>query len=237
MLARWLLPTLLAAACMVRADSPLPEFAATLVAVDTLLHGDTVTAQFPFVNTSHDTLVVDEIRSPCGCLTAVDERSLYAPGDSGAILATFSSSGQRFGGTYETAVTFRLCRDTAREQTVTTILSLVVPIRHEVRFAPPVLTGVHTNPREPSVLTGTVRNESDSPVTIVAIAADSSSPLEVLTRQLPITLQSSQALPFVVALPPGARTDTNGNVYSRISAVTENTRYTEHSCEVYLYLD
>ena len=219
------------------ADAVAPTFESTSYTLDTLDHGDTVALAFPFVNRTRDTLILDEVKSRCGCVTTLDGGTRHAPGDGGAVVVTFSSSGQRNGGTYEVAAVFRTPDDTARANAGTVVLSFTVPVRHEVRFLPSSLSGLRDRSGGPPVLTGALLNTADTAITVLAIAADSSSPLEVLTRQLPVVLGRAELLPFVVSLPPGAPTGTRGEIHSRISAVTTNTLYTEHSCDVYLYLD
>ncbi len=215
----------------------LPSFMSTSYELDTLIHGDTVALAYPFVNTTDDSLLVDELRASCGCISSIDGGSRYGPGDTGVVVITFSSSGQRDGGTYDLAVTFRAPDDTARMHTSTAALSFTVPIRHEVRFMPGMLCGLHTERGRSPALTGALVNNGNTPVRVTAIAADSSSPLQVLTRRLPAQLTAAEQLPFVVMLPAGAPVPADGEIRSRVSAVVENAKYTEHSCEVYLFLD
>lgn len=215
----------------------LPSFMSTSYELDTLVHGDTVALAYPFVNTTGDSLIVDDLRASCGCISSIDGGSRHGPGDTGVVVITFSSSGQRDGGTYDLAVTFRTPDDTARMSTSTAALSFTVPIRHEVRFMPGMLCGMQTQRDRSPMLSGSLVNNSDTSVRVTAIAADSSSPLQVLTPQLPVTLASAEQLPFVVMLPAGAPVAEQGDIRSRISAVVENAKYTEHSCEVYLFLD
>ncbi|MBD3242438.1 MAG: DUF1573 domain-containing protein, partial [Chitinivibrionales bacterium] len=73
----------------------LPSFMSTSYELDTLIHGDTVALAYPFVNTTGDSLVVDELRASCGCVSSIDGGSRYGPGDTGVVVITFASSGQR----------------------------------------------------------------------------------------------------------------------------------------------
>jgi hypothetical protein len=70
-----------------------------------------------------------------------------------------------------------------------------------------------------------------------ALALDTPTVLDLLTRQLPYTLQPGEQLPFVVVLLPGAAPQTVVGVQAQVRATTGGTRYGEHSCDVYLFME
>jgi len=214
-----------------------PTFLNTHYALDTIVHGDTVAIAYPFINTTGDSVIVDDIQTSCGCLAAVDGGSIYGPGDTGSITVTFSSSGQRESSTRELPVVFRAPDDSTGRQTVTVVLSFTVAVRHEVQFSPPLLYGMCHAAAEPPILAGAVVNAGDSPVRVVSLVPDSSAHFEVLTRQLPVELDVAESLPFSVVLQAGTVPEGGNEVGGTIRVHTDNTTYAEHACDVYWYCE
>jgi hypothetical protein len=65
----------------------------------------TLVAEFPFTNESKEPLRIMELRTSCGCLSAVADKDEYAAGDKGTIIATFDLG--RFTGEEEKAINVR----------------------------------------------------------------------------------------------------------------------------------
>ncbi|CAN5147916.1 hypothetical protein BH23VER1_BH23VER1_34540 [soil metagenome] len=52
-----------------------------------------IAARFKFSNQSDETVIVQEVHSNCGCISAKTDKSSYAPGESGAVEAVFKVGG------------------------------------------------------------------------------------------------------------------------------------------------
>ncbi len=51
---------------------------------------DVIVAKYPFTNTSKETVTVVKMESSCGCTVPELEKKVYAPGESGVVVARFS---------------------------------------------------------------------------------------------------------------------------------------------------
>ena len=59
----------------------------------TLLQGEVVTYSFHFTNTGNMPLIISNVSTSCGCTVGEYPREPIAPGDKGAIKATYDSKG------------------------------------------------------------------------------------------------------------------------------------------------
>jgi len=219
------------------AAEPLPSFRATGMALDTLTPGDTAQVAFAFTNTTADTILLDEAAGECGCGVRTEPGRRYAPGDSGTVLVTVNTASERPSGSREIALTFRAAADTTREQTATVVLTITAPVRPAVRFVPDVLAGMLAGPGRPSAVAGAFANQTDRPVRVESLALDTPTVLDMLTRQLPCVLGPHEQMPFAVCVRPQALAEGVTAVRSRVRARTQGTKYAEHVCDVYLYLE
>lgn len=76
--------------------APVFLFADALKWENTFLHFETdfgdevVTAQYPFTNTSDESITIAETKASCGCTVPTLEKYDYAPGESGVLTAVFT---------------------------------------------------------------------------------------------------------------------------------------------------
>jgi hypothetical protein len=62
-----------------------------------VLYGETVTEKFHFTNTGDQTLIIEKVRSSCGCTNAIKGSSEVPPGGQSEILTAFDTTGMRPG--------------------------------------------------------------------------------------------------------------------------------------------
>ena len=55
----------------------------------------TVRADFNFTNTSREPVVIDAVKSSCGCTTVSLDKKVYQPGEKGRITGVFTPGGSR----------------------------------------------------------------------------------------------------------------------------------------------
>jgi hypothetical protein len=227
----------IAALCLLRAHAgaALPAFNDTCRTLDTLVAGDTARVDFAFTNTSGETLVIEQANPSCGCLVHIDRTRQYGPGDTGTVSTTVIAGGLP-DGHIEMSVMFRPVDDSAAQRSETILLRVLAPVRHEVRFVPEVLGACHPGGKGSAAVSAAIRNESGRTVRVESLALDTPTVLDVYTRQLPYALAPGDSLPFVVLLQPGRAPAAIKGIQSRIHAYTSGTRYGEHSCDVYFYL-
>jgi hypothetical protein len=214
---------------------PVVSFGSTHVRLDTLTAGDTATATFHFVNTTKETLLVDDISAPCGCIASANAGTSIAPGDTGAIAVEFRSAGQR-SGAHEVAVTFRAQADSGRQNTGSVVLSFAATVEQEVSFAPEVVSGIVHRRGRTLVVPAELVNAGRRAMQVVSLGADAPA-LQVLTRQLPVRLERGERLPFVVSVAPGSLPDSTRELVAAVNVRTSDTRYRVHRCPVHLFLD
>jgi hypothetical protein len=94
------------------------------------LRDKAVVAAFTFTNAGNDTVTVKEWKTSCGCTTAVLEKRVYRPGESGSISVTFTFE-NRSGLEHKSIV---VVTDDPVEPVVT--LSVVADIPQVVRLSP-----------------------------------------------------------------------------------------------------
>jgi hypothetical protein len=214
---------------------PAPSFGSTHVRLDTLIAGDSATATFHFVNNTAETLLVDDISAPCGCVASASAGTSSAPGDSGAIAVEFHSAGQH-GGAREVAVTFRTPADSSRQNTGSVVLSFAAAVEQEVAFIPDVVSGIAHRRGRTLVVPAELVNAGTKAMQVLTLGADAPC-LQVLTRQLPLYLERGERLPFVVSVAPGSLPDSARELVAAVNVRTSDTRYRVHRCPVHIFLD
>ncbi len=228
---------LAAAAVGVRApEASLPVFVETLVALDTLVAGDSVVVDFAFSNRTPDTLRVEQVQSSCGCTVRFERLRAYAPGDTGSLSAVLVAEVLR-GGPAQFSVRFSSSGDTSATGAEPAVLTVVAPVRREVQFVPSVLGVYHAERSQAAHAAGLLRNDSPGAVTVRELVLDTPTVLDVLTRQLPCTLRAGEELPFVVLLRGDVAPEAVNGVQARVRARTAGTRFDEYACDVYFFLE
>lgn len=71
---------------------PKIQFQTLTVDFGDLQKGEKTTVQFPFTNKGEGQLEIRDIATSCGCTTAKQEKTSFAPGESGVIEVTFDSN-------------------------------------------------------------------------------------------------------------------------------------------------
>jgi Protein of unknown function (DUF1573) len=92
-----------------------------------------VTAKYKFTNTGTTPIKVENVRTSCGCTTAVLKKTDYAPGESGEIESRFTFSGRS--GRQEKAIMVQ----TSDKPNDPTILQMHVYIEESVKIEPQVV--------------------------------------------------------------------------------------------------
>ncbi len=78
-------------------DGPRIEFEKSRHDYGKILYGDSVTAEFPFVNAGDQTLIIKNLHSTCGCTKAVEGSKEIPPKGTGKISASFDTDGLKAG--------------------------------------------------------------------------------------------------------------------------------------------
>lgn len=99
-----------------------------------VLSGDTVTEEFTFTNTGDETLIIEKLRSSCGCTKAVKGSREVPPNGKSKIVAAFDTTGLRPGRKSKTI--FVHTNDPKNRLVKLTLLADVV---REVHVDPPSL--------------------------------------------------------------------------------------------------
>lgn len=77
------------------ADITSIEFENTVFDFGSIVEGETVTYVFNFTNTGDAPLVINNVRSSCGCTVPAYSKEPLNPGEDGFIKVTFNSSGKQ----------------------------------------------------------------------------------------------------------------------------------------------
>jgi len=130
-----------------------------------LYQGDKVTHVFTFSNTGDAPLVIEKVRSSCGCTAAIVSKKTLQPGETGEIKATFDS--HRFRGPISKKV--YLYSNDPQQKTfefglTATVKELLVSTPHRIS-AGPIPVG------EPHSTTLELTNQGDTPLTFTEVKA------------------------------------------------------------------
>ena len=117
------------------ASEPDVRFRAYVYDFGRLIEGEKTVCGYRFRNAGEDTLVIENVRTSCGCTAALVSAKRVAPGEEGEIHVTFDSTG-RLGETHKTMTVFSNDPDTPKtELTLSGIVwSEVVVIPRRIGF-------------------------------------------------------------------------------------------------------
>ena len=96
-------------------------------------------AEYPFTNTGPQTVVIDSVRSSCGCTTVGLEKKEYAPGEKGRITVVFNL-GQRRG------LQAKGIQVKVRGESESAILTMIVRIPEVLKIDPPLVVWTVNEP-------------------------------------------------------------------------------------------
>ena len=82
---------------------PQISFSKDLHSFGVIEKGEKVTVEFPFKNTGDQDLIIEDVKTSCGCTTAKPNKSVFKPGEGGVIPVTFDSG--RFAGSITKTIT------------------------------------------------------------------------------------------------------------------------------------
>jgi len=128
-----------------------------------LFQGDKVTHAFTFSNSGDEPLIIEKVRSSCGCTAAIVSKKTLQPGESGEISATFDS--HRFRGPVSKKI--YLYSNDPQQKTfefglTATVKELLVSTPHRIS-AGPIQTGQqHSTTIE-------LTNQGNTPLTVTEI--------------------------------------------------------------------
>ena len=127
---------------------------------------DLVTASFPFKNDTESTLKVTKVHSNCGCIKATTDKTSYAPGESGMVVADFKVG--NFEGLVEKFVTLET--DAKDEPMQRLTVAITVPKLYEVE--PQLTEWKQGEEGETKIVTFDVVGEEKIHVTEVSTSRD-----------------------------------------------------------------
>ncbi len=150
-----------------------------------------VSAKYKFTNTGTTPIKIENVRTSCGCTTAVLKKTDYAPGESGEIETRFTFSGRT--GRQEKAITVQ----TSDKPNDPTILQLHVYIEEIVKIEPEMVLW-HVG-EEPSPKLIHIDVASDSTVKVLSVTSDNAAMKVKLTELEPGKKYELEVTPDSVA--------------------------------------
>jgi hypothetical protein len=155
-----------------------------------------VTAKYKFTNTGTQPITVENVRTSCGCTTAVLKKTVYAPGESGEIESRFTFSGRT--GRQEKAIMVQ----TSDKPNDPTILQLHVYIEDIVKIEPDVvLWRVGDQPSPKSIH---IEVANDATVKLLSVTSDNAALKVKLTEVEPGKKYDVEVTPDSAAQPQAA---------------------------------
>jgi hypothetical protein len=156
-------------------------------------HDDFVIAKYKFTNTGTQPIKIENVRTSCGCTTAVLKKTEYAPGESGEIESRFTFSGRT--GRQEKAIMVQ----TSDKPNDPTILQLHVYIQESVKIEPQaVLWRIGDQPNPKSIH---IEVANDAPAKVVSVTPDNSAWTVKVTELKPGKEYDVEVTPVNVAEP------------------------------------
>lgn len=194
--------------------APDIKFTSTQFDFGTVLQGEEVRHAFEFVNAGEDPLVIDRVRSSCGCTAALVSEKNLAPGATGHIQTNFDSA--RFRGTVSKRI-YLYSNDPVKPLVQLVIkgevLELVAVQPEQVNFG--TVAGDQT-----LVAQVVLRNQGEKPLTL---GAPSTTATE-LQAEMPLTTLASGeevAIELMLSPKPGT-TRFSGYVLVPVDGVPKN---------------
>jgi len=120
-----------------------------------VLYGDTVVEEFVFSNTGDKTLIIEDLRSSCGCTKAVEGSREIPPQGTSKIVASFDTTGLRAGGKKKHIYVHS--NDPSQPVVKLTLLADVV---REISVEPPTLASQTSTPDQAVTFAMKVSNSS-----------------------------------------------------------------------------
>ncbi len=152
-----------------------------------------VTAKYKFTNTGTEPIKIENVRTSCGCTTAVLKKTDYAPGESGEIESRFTFSGRT--GKQEKAIVVQ----TSDKPNDPTILQLHVYIEDIVKIEPEVVLWRVGEQPSPKFIHIKVAN--DATVKVLSVTSDNAALKVKLTELEPGKKYDVEVTPDSAAQP------------------------------------
>ena len=121
---------LLTASGMAQAQQPALRWDKKTVEVQTGPANKTARAEFTFTNTSSHPVVIDAVKSSCGCTTAALEKRIYQPGEKGSLVGILTIG-------FRQGVQVKSIRVDVRGEPEPVLLTMVTHIAEPVKIDPP----------------------------------------------------------------------------------------------------
>lgn len=162
-----------------------------------VLYGDTVTEEFPFTNSGNATLVIEDLKSSCGCTKAVKGSREIPPRGTSKIIAAFDTNGLRAGAKLKTI--FVHSNDPDRPVVKLIIRADVVK---ELSVEPPSIAKQVKGFTEAITVPMKLTNSSAKPYKVTGFQGD---PVGMAVRMKPTSFDvpPDSTVPFTVTLVPG----------------------------------
>ncbi len=152
----WALP-----AIVIAAGKPGISFDRTEHDYGRILYGETVKAEFKFTNTGTDTLVIEKLRSSCGCTKAVKGSREVPPNGKSKIVASFDTTGLRAG--KKAKKVFVHSNDPGKPVVKLKLYAYVV---RRLNIEPSSVAKTLSEFQETVTFALTAKNDSDRPITL-----------------------------------------------------------------------
>lgn len=157
-------------------------------------YGKMAEAKFEFTNKGDETLVIEKLRSSCGCTKAVHGSSRVEPGEKSEIVASFDTEGLRAGRKRKSV--YVQSNDPNRPLVK---LSLYADVVREIDVDPPTLTKRLKVYEAEIVFPVTISNSSKTPLTVSGVEMNGGAEGVRLEPQ-PVVVKPGDKTPFKIAL-------------------------------------
>lgn len=152
--------------------APKIEFSLTKYNFGKVEQGEKASYDFKFSNTGTDALIIEEVRSSCGCTATKPSKKNLSPGESGKIGVTFNTKG--YAGNVRKTVTVR--SNDPEQSSITLAIEGIVSV--DIRVLPSniyVYSNEIKDPKSPAKRQIEVRNFSEKSYHILSVKSETPS--------------------------------------------------------------
>jgi hypothetical protein len=185
---------LIFAATPALSGGPRIDFDNEVIDYGKVRYGETVSEEFVFSNTGDQTLVIEKLRSSCGCTKAVKGSSEVPPGGKSNIVAAFDTTGLRAGKKEQHV--FVESNDPERHIVKLTVLADVVK---DLNVEPPSIARRLPNFVETVSFPLKITNTSDKAFTVKGVKSETGG-LRASLNPASFAVQPHSTAPFTLSL-------------------------------------
>ncbi len=154
-----------------------------------ILYGDVVEVEYPFINNGDEALVIEKLRSSCGCTKAVKGSKKVAPGERSKIAAALDTEGLKQGKTIKTVYVHSNDPDRPIAK-----LKLYAYVVREVEIVPQGLGTKLKEFQKTIAFPLTIKNVSKRPVTVTEVQPGDPDKAAVKLEPWPVVVKPNSSV-------------------------------------------